>query len=117
FGRHIRGLTAYEFGKGTLWESYRWTDPERYTPVIGSPTLTREHCVFTTAVGELVIVALGARGSGLDKLAPAPFRFKTPGGKPISSSPAVSRGHVFFGGDDGCLYVLGPGGKAEPQDG
>jgi outer membrane protein assembly factor BamB len=111
FGRHIRGVTAYEFGKGSLWESFRWTDPDGYTPTEGSPALSRDHCLFTTLKGELVAVALNSRGSGLDKLKPAPFRFKVPGGKPISSSPAISQGHVFFGCDDGCLYVLGPGGK------
>ncbi len=113
FGRHVRGVTAYEYGKGTLWESHRWTDPAGYTPSISSPALSKEHCVFTTFGGELVAVNLAARGGGLDRLKPAPYRYRTPGGKPIASSPAVARGRVFFGSDDGHLYVLGPDGKAE----
>ncbi|MBI3856783.1 MAG: PQQ-binding-like beta-propeller repeat protein [Planctomycetes bacterium] len=116
FGRHIRGLGAHEYGKGTLWESYRWTDPDGYTPTAGSPALSKDHCVFTTLKGELIAVPLNAQGSGLDKIKAASFRFKVPGGKPISSSPAVSKGHVFFGCDDGCLYVLGPEGKLAPEE-
>ena len=44
FGRHIRGVAAHEYGKGTLWETYRWTDPAGYTPTAGSPALSRDHC-------------------------------------------------------------------------
>jgi len=116
FGRHIRGVAAHEYGKGTLWETYRWTDPAGYTPTAGSPALSRDHCVFTTLKGELIAVPLTAQGSGLDKMKGAPFRFAVPGGRPISSSPAIAQGHVFFGADDGALYVLGPGGKLEAQD-
>ena len=116
FGRHIRGVAAHEYGKGTLWESFRWTDPAGYTPTAGSPALSKDHCVFTTLKGELIAVPLAAQGSGLDKMKGAPFRFAVPGGKPISSSPAISQGHVFFGGDDGALYVLGPGGQLAPKE-
>lgn len=116
FGRTLRGVTAYEFGKGTQWESFRWSRPAGFTPVISSPALTKDHCLFTTMTGELIAVPLAARGSDLDELKPKPFRFQTPHGKFISSSPAVSGGRVFFGSDDGHLYVLGPDGRQQPRE-
>ncbi|HLF94491.1 MAG TPA: PQQ-binding-like beta-propeller repeat protein, partial [Planctomycetota bacterium] len=75
FGRHIRGVTAYEFGKGTLWETFRWTEPDAYTPTVGSPALSKDHAVFTTMKGELLAVPLVASGRGQ----PAAFRFQVPG--------------------------------------
>ncbi len=116
FGRHVRGVVAHEFGKGTLWESFRWSDPANFTPVVGSPVLTKEHCVFATVEGEVVAVPIAGQGSGLDRMKPAPFRWKSPGGKFINGAPAVSQGHLFFGSDDGHLYVLGPGGAMEAKE-
>jgi len=115
WARHIRGVTAHEFGKGTQWESFVWSRPEGFTPAITSPALSRDHCVFTTLDGELIAVPLSARGGDLSKLKPEPFRFKTPHGKVIGSSPAIAGGCVYFGCDDGYLYVLGPEGKLEPE--
>jgi len=43
------------------------------------------------------------------------FRFQTPNGSPISSAPAIADGRVFFGCDDGCLYVLGNGKGIRPK--
>ena len=114
FGRHVRGVAAHRFGEGRLWESFRWTHPTGYTPTIGSPALSKDHCVFTTLTGELVAVPLAARGSGLDKMKAEPFRWRTPTGRPIGSSPAISQGHVFFGSDDGMLTVMGPEAGAFP---
>jgi outer membrane protein assembly factor BamB len=115
FGRHVRGVAAWEFGKGALWESFRWSDPANFTPVVGSPVLTKDHCVYTTVDGELVAVPLEAKGSGLDRMKPAAFRWKTPSGRFINGAPAVSQGRVFFGSDDGHLYVLGPEGRLEAK--
>lgn len=115
FGRTIRGVTAYEFEKGTQWESFRWSQPKGFTPVISSPVLTKDHCVFTTITGELIAVPLSARGADLENLKPEPFRFQTPHGKFISSTPAVSGGRVYFGCDDGYFYVLSPGGQQQPR--
>jgi outer membrane protein assembly factor BamB len=114
FGRNIRGVEAYEFGKGGLWALHGSSEADGFTPSISSPALTREHAVFTTLAGELVVASLAAKGSPASRVEPRPFRFRTPYGKAIGSSPAVSQGHVFFGGDDGFLYVLGPGGKLDP---
>lgn len=115
FGRTLRGVTACEFGQGTQWESFRWSKPEGFTPVISSPALTKNHCLFTTITGELVAVPLSAQGSDLTSFQPAPYRFQTLSGKFIASSPAVSNGRVYFGTDDGCIYVLSSEGKQKPR--
>ena len=51
---------------------------------------------------------------GLDEMDPPPFRFRTPHGRPITSAPAVAGGRVFFGCDDGFLYILGKGPAIKP---
>jgi outer membrane protein assembly factor BamB len=43
-----------------------------------------------------------------------PFRFRTPNGKGIGSSPAISGGRIYFGCDDGNFYILGPDGQVPP---
>ncbi len=86
----------------------RWQDDRASTPVISSHTLTKEHCLVTTLRGELVAFAIDARRGG------KPLRLKTPNGKGIGSTPVVSQGCVFFGCDDGYLYVYGPGGALQP---
>ena len=120
FGRSVRGFAAYQFlgtGKGwrTKWLSWHWTRPRGWTASIASPALSRDHAVFATVTGELIVVAQDSRGSDLSRFKPAPFRFKTPHGKMIASSPAISGGRVYFGCDDGYLYVLGPGGGLKPR--
>ena len=42
-----------------------------------------------------------------------PWSFETPFGSPITAPAAVCDGRIYFGGEDGYLYVLGPGGNAE----
>jgi outer membrane protein assembly factor BamB len=72
------------------------------TLAIGSCALAKDHLVVTTLWGEAVIADLAPKPKG------QPFVFRTASGRGVGSSPAVSGGCVFFGGDDGCLYVLGP---------
>jgi outer membrane protein assembly factor BamB len=110
FGRQAFGLTAYRFGEDAFgpWRSFS-DDPATFTPTISAPALTRDHCVFATLYGQLVVVPLQARGRGLDSLGAGVFRFQTPHGRPISSAPAIAHGRVHFGCDDGYLYVLGSG--------
>ena len=50
------------YGKGTLWESYRWTDPAGYTPTVGSPALSKDHCLFTTLKGDRIVFLCWQRG-------------------------------------------------------
>ncbi|MFH1023186.1 MAG: PQQ-binding-like beta-propeller repeat protein [Planctomycetota bacterium] len=112
--RHERGFGAFEFlgpGRGwrRKWISHLWTNPAGFTPSLASPALSRDHAAFATTDGEMIIVTQDSRGQELAEFQPAPFRFKTPHGKMIVSSPAIVGGCIYFGCDDGFLYVLGPG--------
>ncbi|MHC4557019.1 MAG: outer membrane protein assembly factor BamB family protein [Planctomycetota bacterium] len=117
FSRQAHGVIAHQFGlargKGHQWSSFG-PEPESLTPSVASPVLSEGHCLFTTLSGELVAVDLAARGRGLHALGIKPFRFKTPHGKVTTSSPAIAGGRVYFGCDDGYLYVLGSGEAIEP---
>jgi outer membrane protein assembly factor BamB len=86
-------------------------DQRRFTGCIASPVLSRDHCIFGTVLGELHVVALASKG-GWPKFEPKPFVFKTPFGRPIASTPAVSDGVVYFGCDDGYLYGLASSSSA-----
>jgi len=85
-----------------------WLDDKMATPMVSSPALSRDHLVFTTLKGDVLALDL------VPKPRAQPFKFRTPNGKGIGSSPAVSGGCVSFGCDDGYLYVLGPGGALQP---
>ena len=86
-----------------------WMDEKMATPSVTSNALAGERLVMATLRGDLIV----------QDFAPKPkagaSKFRTPSGKGIGSSPAVSGGMLFFGCDDGCLYVLGPDGKLEPR--
>jgi len=72
-------------------------------PAISSPILVRDAAVYGALDGRLYVAPLDG--------GPA-WSFQTPFGKAISAPAAVCDGRVYFGGEDGYLYVLGPGGKA-----
>ena len=116
YSRQAFGVTAHRFeAQGrSLWKSFS-AHPESFNPSLCGPALSREHCVFGTLDGELIAVNLAARGHGLDALADKVFRFKTPHGSPVTSSPAIANGRVHFGCDDGYLYVLGSGPEIRSQ--
>jgi outer membrane protein assembly factor BamB len=114
---HYMGPYAYDFGeRKTLWNARKDNthDQRQFTPCIGSPALAKDHCVFGTLFGDLWVMPLESRGAWPD-FKPAPYRFTTASGKPIGSSPVVADGKVYFGCDDGCLYVLAPGGQLAPR--
>ena len=116
FSRQAFGVTAHEFGAADpgLWKSFS-QDPESLTPSLSSPGLSRRYCVFTTLCGELVAVDLSARGDGLDAFSAGTYRFETPHRRAITSAPAIADGRVYFGCDDGYLYVLGGGEGIPPE--
>jgi len=116
FGTHIYGVSVRDFGgtKPSYWKSFNHYVPEQHTPIVSAIALSAEHCVFSSLTGELIAVSLSSKGYG-PRMKPKPFKFKTPHGKPISSGPAISDGRVFFGCDDGYLYVLGQGGSLTPK--
>lgn len=73
-------------------------------PSIASPVLLGDTAVFGGLDGSLYIAPL----SGSGKV----WSFKTAFGKAISAPVSVCDGRVYFGCEDGYLYVLGPGGTA-----
>ena len=64
----------------------------------------------TTLRGEVLVIDLAPP----DADTAPPFRFRTPNGKGIGSSPAIADGCIYFGCDDGYLYILGPDGNLRP---
>ena len=100
------GIAFYDFDAGKTL--VKWRDDQEATPMVTSHALAKEHLVATTLRGEVLLIDLAAK-PGVQ-----PFRFRTPNGKGIGSSPAVSGGCVYFGCDDGYFYVLGPDGQLQP---
>lgn len=114
-GQQVHGVQSYEHGKGTQWHSFSHALRDDETPILGSCVLSKNHCLFATTGGELIAVPLDAKGTGLQRMEPEPFRFRTPHEKVIATTPAISDGRVFFGCDDGFLYVLGEDGDQKPR--
>ncbi|MHC4177994.1 MAG: PQQ-binding-like beta-propeller repeat protein [Planctomycetota bacterium] len=80
-------------------------------PSIASPILLRDQAIFGGLDGRLYVVPLpGHRRETV--VGGKVWSFKTAFGKAISAPAAVCDGRVYFGCDDGYLYVLGPEGKA-----
>ncbi|MHC4434077.1 MAG: outer membrane protein assembly factor BamB family protein, partial [Planctomycetota bacterium] len=73
-------------------------------PSIASPILLRDKGVYGGLDGSLYVVPLSGRGKV--------WSFATAFGKAVSAPVAVCDGRIYFGCEDGYLYVLGPGGKA-----
>jgi outer membrane protein assembly factor BamB len=87
-----------------------WHDDKHSTPIASSHVLTRSYLVATTLRGEVLAVELNAKAGA------KPFRWQTPSGLGIASTPAVVDGKIYFGCDDGWFYVLGPGGAEVPHE-
>jgi len=115
-GRYFRGDICCS-PDGYIWQA----DPE--TLVSGgsqsSPALAKGHLAVGNDNGKVLFFPVkpeihtpAKTVKGATVMKPV-WSFKTSGaGKPnggISSSPAVSGGRVFFGGEDGILYGLGKG--------
>jgi outer membrane protein assembly factor BamB len=73
-------------------------------PSIASPILLGDRGVFGGLDGKLHVVPLSGEGDG--------WSFDTAFGSPISAPACVCDGRIYFGCEDGYLYVLGPDGKA-----
>ena len=76
-------------------------------PSIASPILLKDQAVFGGLDGS------DARRAVVGGEA---WAFRTPFGKAISAPVAVCDGRIYFGGEDGYFYVLGPGGNAKLPD-
>ncbi len=72
-------------------------------PSITPPILLRDKVVYGGLDGNLYVVSM----SGSDV-----WSFKTAFARAISAPVAVCDGRIYFGCEDGYLYVLGPDGKA-----
>jgi len=73
-----------------------------------SPIVLRDSVVYGDLQGSLHVVPLSTGRS--------PWSFRTPFGKAITAPAAVVDGRIYFGSDDGYLYVLGAGGQVAPPD-
>ncbi len=73
-------------------------------PAVVAPVLVGNHGVFGGLDGKLHVVPLSGDGR--------PWSFATAQGKPITAAAAVCDGRIYFGCEDGYLYVLGPEGNA-----
>lgn len=73
-------------------------------PSIASPILLRDTGVYGGLDGRLYVVPLSGNGHV--------WSFKTAFDKAITAPVAVCDGRIYFGCEDGYLYVLGPDGKA-----
>jgi outer membrane protein assembly factor BamB len=106
----LRGGDVYrcrpEDGFGLCRHHVGKSEPERLAPYssLAAPILLRDQAVYGGLDGSLYVVPLTGRGQ--------PWSFKTAFGKAITTPAAVADGRVFFGCDDGHLYILGPGGTA-----
>ena len=80
------------------------TECLRGYPSIAPPILLRDSVVQGGLDGRLYVVPLSNGGKT--------WSFETPLGKAISAPAAVCDGRIYFGCEDGHLYVLGPGGRA-----
>ncbi|MCX7886481.1 MAG: PQQ-binding-like beta-propeller repeat protein [Verrucomicrobiae bacterium] len=106
----LRGHEVYrcrpEHGFGLCRHSPKLPEPEVLAehPSIAPPILLRNLAVVGGLDGALSLVPLDNRGK--------PWSFKTAFGQAITAPPAVCDGRIYFGCEDGYLYVLGPHGKA-----
>jgi len=73
-------------------------------PSIASPILLGDKGVYGGLDGNLYVVPLSGNGEV--------WSFKTAFGKAISAPAAVCDGRIYFGCEDGYLYILGQKGKA-----
>jgi len=110
----LRGQDVYrcrpENGFGFCRHTPGQDEPEHLGgyPSIAPPILLGEHGVYGGLDGKLYVVPL----SGSGKV----WSFKTAFASPISAPACVSGGRIYFGCEDGYLYVLGPGaGKSLPS--
>ncbi|MFH1759807.1 MAG: PQQ-binding-like beta-propeller repeat protein [bacterium] len=73
-------------------------------PSISSPILLDNVGVYGALDGKLYVVPLSGSGNI--------WSFKTAFDEPITAPAAVCDGKIFFGCEDGYLYILGEGGNA-----
>jgi outer membrane protein assembly factor BamB len=104
----LRGRDVYrcrpEEGFGLCRHSPDKKEPQRLAgpASIASPILLHDHAVYGGLDGRLHVVPLSGGPE---------WSFATALGKPVSAPACVCDGRIYFGCEDGYLYVLGPDGK------
>jgi len=84
-------------------------EPQRFAgsyPSITPPILLHDKAVYGGMDGGLYVTSLAGGGT---------WSFATAQGNAISAPAAICDGRVYFGSEDGYLYVLGVGGTAVPR--
>ncbi len=110
----LRGTDVYrcrpEIGFGFCKHSPQQPVPEQLGgyPSICPPILLKDHGVYGGLDGRLYVVPLSGQGET--------WSFATAFGRAISAPVAVCDGRIYFGCEDGYLYVLGPDGNASLPD-
>ncbi|MBC8876652.1 MAG: PQQ-binding-like beta-propeller repeat protein [Planctomycetes bacterium] len=111
----IRGKDVYrcrpEGGFGFCLHSPEQEEPKYLGgyPSIAAPILLQNHGVYGGLDGSLCVVPLTGEGDT--------WSFKTAFGNAITAPVAVCDGRIYFGCEDGYLYILGPDGNASlPTD-
>ncbi|MCP4783675.1 MAG: PQQ-binding-like beta-propeller repeat protein [Fuerstiella sp.] len=79
------------------------TQPMNGAASICAPIVTRKHVVYGGLDGKLYVVPMSRQDET--------WSFATAFGKSITSPAAVCDGRIYFGCEDGHLYVLGSNGK------
>ncbi len=106
----VRGEAVYrtrpEEGIG-FCKHVRGSPPEALAAAgsISPPILLADKAVFGGLDGNLYVVPLSGTGEA--------WSFKTALGKAITAPVAVCDGNIYFGCEDGYLYVLGPDASAK----
>jgi outer membrane protein assembly factor BamB len=102
--------TRPQEGYGLCRHNPRRKEPDRLaaSPAVAPPVVLRNSVVYGDLQGALHVVPLAS--------AKPAWSFRTPFGKAITAPAAVADGRVYFGSDDGYLYILGSGGLAPLPD-
>jgi len=110
--RLFHGDICYDLNGRELWRVDTATSSLFGGGYNSSPALTRDQMVIGSEDGNVYFLLLDPKLKEKEGNKPV-WTYKTGGaGKPngaVSSSPAVADSRVFFGGEDGTLYVLGKG--------
>ena len=94
-------------------------------PSIASPILVGDKAIYGGLDGRLYVVPLSGNGETFEVLKTSEvlgsgkgevWSFATAFGKAITAPACVCDGRVYFGCEDGYLYVLGPGGNGAAAD-
>ncbi len=120
FNRHAFGTLELDFNgedreqdrATTVWQSFGIT-ADSVAASMSATAVTKRHAVTTTLHGEVLIFERAPQEEAGNGPREPAYRFELPGSVVTTSSPAIADGRIVFGADDGCLYVLGPGGQAE----